>query len=144
MNEQIKLEAQSLLTELTALRREFHRYAEPGWLEMRTTSRIARELKNMGYEELLLGDEVCLDTVRMGLPDRASLDAHYRWAEENGADEFFLPGTAGGFTGLVAYLRCGEGRRWRCALILTRSACVSVKRTDTAPMRKVLHRWCRG
>lgn len=109
MNENIKADAQSLLGELTALRREFHRYAESGWLEMRTTSRIARELKNMGYEELLLGDEVCLDTVRMGLPDRASLDAHYRWAEENGADEFFLPRTEGGFTGLVAYLHCGEG-----------------------------------
>lgn len=109
MNEQIKLDAQSLLAELTVLRREFHRYAEPGWMEMRTTSRIARELKKMGYEELLLGDEVCLDSARMGVPDRAALDAHYRWAEENGADEFFLPRTAGGFTGLVAYLRCGEG-----------------------------------
>ena len=76
---------------------------------MRTTSRIARELKKMGYEELLLGDEVCLDSARMGVPDRAALEAHYRWAEENGADEFFLPSTEGGFTGVVAYLRCGEG-----------------------------------
>lgn len=109
MNKQIKSDAQSLSTELVALRREFHRYAEPGWMEMRTTSRIARELKNMGYEELVLGDEVCLDSARMGVPDRAALEAHYRWAEENGADEFFLPSTEGGFTGVVAYLRCGEG-----------------------------------
>ena len=109
MIESIKSDAQSLQAELVALRREFHRYAEPGWMEMRTTSRIARELKNMGYEELLLGGEVCLDSARMGTPDCAVTDAHYRWAEENGADEFFLPYTSGGFTGVVAILRCGEG-----------------------------------
>lgn len=109
MQEQIKAEAQSLSVELTALRREFHRYAEPAWMEMRTTSRIAQELKQMGYEEVLLGDEVCLDTARMGVPDRSLLNEHYRWAEQNGADTEFLPYTAGGFTGVVAYLRCGEG-----------------------------------
>ena len=105
----IKIDAQELRDELRALRREFHRYAEPGWMEMRTTSRIARELKNMGYEEILLGGEVCLDAARMGVPDRAALDEHYRWAEKNGADEFFLPHTADGFTGVIATLRCGEG-----------------------------------
>ena len=109
MQEQIKAEAQSLSVELTALRREFHRYAEPAWMEMRTTSRIAQELKQMGYEEVLLGDEVCLNTARMGVPDRSLLNEHYRWAEQNGADTEFLPYTAGGFTGVVAYLRCGEG-----------------------------------
>lgn len=105
----VKTDAWALKEELTALRREFHRFAEPGWMEMRTTSRIARELKNMGYEELLLGDEVCLAGARMGVPAAADLDAHYRWAEENGGDEFFLPQTAGGFTGVIAILRCGEG-----------------------------------
>lgn len=110
MQEQIKAEAQSLSVELTALRREFHRYAEPAWLEMRTTSRIAQELKKIGYEEVLLGDEVCLHTARMGVSDCATLDAHYRWAEEHGADAECLSHTAGGLTGVVAYLRCGEGQ----------------------------------
>ena len=109
MYEFIKTDAQALRDELRALRREFHRYAEPAWMEMRTTSRIARELKNMGYEEILLGDAVCLDAARMGVPDRTRLDEHYRWAEENGADEVFLPHTRGGFTGVIATLRCGEG-----------------------------------
>lgn len=105
----IKDDARALREELTALRREFHRYAEPGWLEMRTASRIARELRNMGYDELLLGREVCLDEARMGVPDDETLRTHYAWAEENGADSFFLPYTEGGFTGIVAVLRCGEG-----------------------------------
>ena len=105
----IKTDAQELREELTALRREFHHYAEPGWLEMRTASRIARELKNMGYEEILVGREVCLGEARMGVPDEATLHAHYLWAEENGGDSFYLPHTEGGFTGVAAVLRCGEG-----------------------------------
>lgn len=105
----IKTDAEGLKDELTALRREFHRYAEPGWLEMRTASRIARELKNMGYEEILVGRDVCLAEGRMGVPDEATLAAHYAWAEENGGDSFFLPCTEGGFTGVAAILRCGEG-----------------------------------
>lgn len=105
----VKTDAKALESELQSLRREFHRFAEPGWLEMRTTSRIARELKNMGYEDILLGREVCRAESRMGLPTQKTMEEHYRWAEENGADEFFLPYTAGGFTGLVATLPCGEG-----------------------------------
>ena len=109
MYEPIKKDAELLQSEMTALRREFHRYAEPGWLEMRTASRIARELKNMGYEELLMGREVCLNEARMGVPDEKTLGEHYVWAEKNGADSFYLPYTEGGFTGLIAILRCGEG-----------------------------------
>ncbi|MBR2421351.1 MAG: amidohydrolase [Oscillospiraceae bacterium] len=109
MYEFVKCDAQALREELTALRREFHRYAEPGWMEMRTSSRIARELKNMGYDEILVGEEVCRGDARMGVPLMQDLEEHYHWAEENGADSFFLPHTRGGFTGVVAILRCGEG-----------------------------------
>lgn len=105
----VKKDAAALREELVALRREFHRYAEPGWLEMRTASRIARELKDMGYEEILLGRDVCLAEARMGVPGEEVLRAHYAWAEENGADSFYLPHTEGGFTGVAAILRCGEG-----------------------------------
>lgn len=105
----IKTDAAALREELVTLRREFHRYAEPGWLEMRTASRIARELKDMGYEEILVGRDVCLEEARMGVPGEDVLRAHYAWAEENGADSFYLPYTEGGFTGVAAILRCGEG-----------------------------------
>lgn len=105
----IKNDAAALREELVTLRREFHRYAEPGWLEMRTASRIARELKDMGYEEILVGRDVCLEEARMGVPGEDVLRAHYAWAEENGADSFYLPYTEGGFTGVAAILRCGEG-----------------------------------
>ena len=109
MYDLVKQDSRALQKELTALRREFHQYAEPGWLEMRTASRIARELKNMGYEELILGRDVCLNEARMGVPEERILREHYVWAEENGADSFYLPYTEGGFTAVIAVLRCGEG-----------------------------------
>lgn len=105
----VKTDAQALKEALVAFRRDFHRFAEPGWLEMRTASRIARELRNMGYEELLMGRDVCHGETRMGVPGEAVLRAHYAWAEENGADSFYLPYTEGGFTGVVATLHCGDG-----------------------------------
>ena len=35
---------------LVKLRRDFHRYPEPGWLEYRTTVRIIEELEQMGLQ----------------------------------------------------------------------------------------------
>lgn len=108
MTETIRSRAQALLLELTAIRRDLHRYAEPGWMEMRTTSLLARKLTDLGYE-VLTGPAVCKAEARMGLPSSEALEAHYKWAQENGADAEFLPATRGGFTGVVATLHCGEG-----------------------------------
>lgn len=108
MTETIRARAQALLPELTAIRRDFHRFAEPGWMEMRTTSLLARRLTDLGYE-VLTGPAVCKADARMGLPSADALEAHYKWAQENGADPEFLPVTRGGFTGGIATLHCGEG-----------------------------------
>ena len=104
----IRSRAQAILPELTAIRRDLHRYAEPGWLEMRTTSLLARKLTDLGYE-VLTGPAVCKADARMGLPSDDTLEAHYKWAQENGADPEFLPATRGGFTGVIATMHCGEG-----------------------------------
>ena len=108
MTETIRARAQALLPELAAIRRDFHRFAEPGWMEMRTTSLLARRLTDLGYE-VLTGPAVCKADARMGLPSADALEAHYKWAQENGADPEFLPVTRGGFTGVIATLHCGEG-----------------------------------
>lgn len=108
MTETIRSRAQALLPELTAIRRDLHRFAEPGWMEMRTTSLLAQKLTDLGYE-VLTGPAVCKAEARMGLPSSEALEAHYKWAQENGADAEFLPATRGGFTGVVATLHCGEG-----------------------------------
>lgn len=108
MSDMIRSRAQAILPELTAIRRDLHRYAEPGWLEMRTTSLLARKLTDLGYE-VLTGPAVCKADARMGLPSDDALEAHYKWAQENGADPEFLPATRGGFTGVIATMHCGEG-----------------------------------
>ena len=100
--------AQEQKDELIALRRDRHKYAESGWLEMRTTSLIARRLKDLGYE-VLVGQQVCKADSRMGVPSQEVLDKAYARAMEQGADPEFLPYTAGGMTGVIGILHCGEG-----------------------------------
>ena len=106
--EKIAALADGMADRLTAQRQDFHKYAETGWFEMRTTSIIARHLTNLGYE-VLLGEEVCDRQTRMGVPSDEALEKHYQLALEQGADPEFLPYTKGGMTGVVGILRCGEG-----------------------------------
>ncbi len=53
-------------------RRDFHKYAESGWFEMRTSSIIAGKLADMGYK-VLTGTDVCESDARMGLPSEDEL-----------------------------------------------------------------------
>ena len=106
--EKIIASAQAQADELTALRRDLHKHAETGWLEMRTTSIIARKLTDLGYE-ILMGEDVCLKESRMGVPTQKVLDAAYQRAMDQGADPEFVEATRGGMTGVIGILRCGEG-----------------------------------
>lgn len=84
-------------------RRDFHRFPEQGFLEMRTASIVASILESLGYD-LRLGKEVMKEDECMGKPDAATTKAHVAWAKENGAVERFLPYFEEGFTGIVATL----------------------------------------
>ena len=100
--------ADRMTERLVACRRDFHKYAESGWFEMRTASLIARRLTGMGYE-VLAGRDVCHDESRMGLPSDEELEKNYLRAKEQGADTEFLEKVRGGFTGVMGVLRCGKG-----------------------------------
>lgn len=108
MFEAMKTAVDRLEQELVERRRDFHKYAEAGWFEVRTSSRIARELTDLGYE-VLTGEEVCLPDARMGLPSEEALEKNYQRAVEQGADPEFAPRANGGMTGVIGILRCGEG-----------------------------------
>lgn len=95
--------------ELINIRRDFHKYAESGWFEMRTSSIIARKLTELGVDEVLVGDQVCKKDSRMGVPSEEALEANYLRAIEQGGDSEFLPYTKGGMTGVIGIIRCGEG-----------------------------------
>ena len=94
--------------QLTAWRRDLHRYPEPGWQEIRTCAIIAQHLTDWGYE-VLAGEPVFDPDARMGLPPQAELDAAYHRAIRQGASPFWANQFKNGFTGVIGILRCGEG-----------------------------------
>ena len=100
--------AEAMEAELIAQRRDFHKFAESGWFEMRTSSIIARKLTDLGYE-VLVGEQVCNREARMGVPSDEALEKSYQRAVAQGADPEFVEYTRGGMTGVIGILRRGEG-----------------------------------
>lgn len=100
--------AEAMAESLRIQRRDFHKYAESGWFEIRTSSIIARRLTDLGYE-VLTGEEVCKKDSRMGVPPEEVLEGHYEKALSQGADREFAEKARRGMTGVIGILRCGEG-----------------------------------
>ena len=98
---------QTLTPQLTAWRRDFHHFAESGWVEFRTAAKVAEILDGLGYE-LAMGRDVVDAESRMGLPDAATLAHEFARAREQGAPEKWLAPFEGGFTGIVATLNTGR------------------------------------
>lgn len=104
-----------LTPRLSQWRRDFHHYAESGWVEFRTATIVAETLHQLGYQ-LALGRDVVCASARMGVPDEAVLAREYQRAQEQGALPQWLPFFEGGFTGIVATLdtgRPGPTLAWR-------------------------------
>lgn len=101
-------EAEAALPEMIRRRRDFHKFAEMGWLEIRTSSIVADHLTGLGYE-VLLGDEVCDSETRMGVPEQKLLDEQYARALKQGAILPYAEKAKDGHTGVIGILRCGEG-----------------------------------
>ncbi|MGN0400078.1 MAG: amidohydrolase [Blautia sp.] len=108
--EEIIEKADKLGPALVKLRRDFHKYPEPGWMEMRTTSIVVSCLKDYGCDQVLVGGEVCKAEARMGVPSESLLEEHYEEVKkQEGTVSEYLPYTKGGFTGVIGILHCGEG-----------------------------------
>ena len=106
---EIQREIDAMQPDLIRIRRDLHRHPETGWLEMRTTAILAKELRALGYE-IYTGRAVCREGARLGLPDDAVLAAHAERALTQGAPEEELTAEIrAGYTGVIALLRCGEG-----------------------------------
>ena len=69
----------SFAPKLSHWRRDFHHYAESGWVEFRTATLVAEELHQLGYS-LALGREVVNESSRMGLPDEFTLQREFERA----------------------------------------------------------------
>ena len=100
--------AHRLEDQLIQDRRDFHKYAESGWLEFRTASRVALRLHDLGIT-VQLGREVISAEDRMGLPSREQLSAHWIRAKAEGGDPHFLDKVKGGYTGVVGTIHNEDG-----------------------------------
>ena len=99
----------ALQTYMTDIRRSLHRFPETGWLEMRTSALIAKELTQMGYE-VITGRALCLEAARMGVPSERETQAHLARVLEHGCEEAYLTqDMREGFTGVIGILKCGDG-----------------------------------
>ena len=108
MYEEIIKLVDDVTPEMIRQRRDFHKYPEVGWTEMRTASIIARTLADLGYE-VLIGKDVCDAESRTNVPSKEALEEAYERAVSQGADPEFVEATKEGLTGVVGILRCGEG-----------------------------------
>ncbi len=93
---------------LIELRREFHRHPEPAWCEFWTTARIVEELRSIGVDRIHIGRDALSDD-RLAVPTAEEMEPWMRRAEDAGADPEILDELAGGWTGAVAVLECGDG-----------------------------------
>ena len=103
----IRKTAEEITPKLIDYRHDFHKYAEGGWLEIRTGSLIARRLYEMGYE-VLIGGAVMKPDVRMNLYSEEFFEKEYERAIEQGADPEFAPYMKYGMTGVIGILRGGQ------------------------------------
>ena len=88
-------------------RREFHKYPENGWREIRTSARIAEILTNMGYDVLMGHDVVDYDTViDLVKPSAEEVEALKKLAVEQGAKPEFVERTQG-VPGVIAIFDTG-------------------------------------
>lgn len=94
---------------LVSTRRDLHRRPEPAWREFYTTARILEELDKMELDEIFVGPEILADGERGEVPEDDELDAWIDRARDNGVDEEILDRLAGGYTGVIATLKRGDG-----------------------------------
>ncbi|WP_267643410.1 amidohydrolase [Haloarchaeobius amylolyticus] len=101
--------ADAVRDRLAALRRDLHRYPEPGWCEFWTTARLVEEIRAIGVDELAVGAEAYDPADRMAVPPEDELTEWFQRALDRGADPDILEDLRGGTTGAVAVLDRGEG-----------------------------------
>ncbi len=89
-------------------RREFHKYPENGWREIRTSARIAEILTDMGYTCIMGEDAVNVDTIiSLVRPDEAEVAMLKARAIQQGAKAEYVEAT-GGIPGVIAEYDTGK------------------------------------
>ena len=89
-------------------RREFHKYPENGWREIRTSARVAEILTAMGYTCLMGPDVATVDSIiPLVRPSEAEIRACKERAVAQGANPEFVEKTQG-VSGVIAEFDSGR------------------------------------
>jgi aminobenzoyl-glutamate utilization protein A len=108
MTDQTQRLAAGLEAGLIERRRDLHKHPETAWTEFRTASMVAAALSAAGYE-VRTGEAVVRRESMLGAPSERELSAHMERAVAQGGDSELIRRMAGGLTGVVGELRCGDG-----------------------------------
>lgn len=108
MHSEIKNYVDGINEKLINYRRDFHKNAESGWNEYRTSEIIANRLEELGYQ-VIIGEELLDLESRMGLPDEEEMEFFYEKAIKEFPNSKFLPKMKGGKTGVMGVLKNGRG-----------------------------------
>lgn len=100
-------EADNLL-DVVSVRRDFHAFPEPGFLEYRTASRVASTLQELEWR-ISAGPEVMRLEAMLGRPPADRIREAQTLAAANGASVEWIERMPDGQTGIVAELKRGEG-----------------------------------
>ena len=108
MYEYIKYLADQYEDYVINTRRDFHKYAETGWLEVRTACIIAQTLDDLGYE-VHCGDKLIKKESRMGLPPQDVLDQNNKRAKSELNDIRYFDDVKNGMTSVAGVFKNGDG-----------------------------------
>ncbi|MFC7685035.1 amidohydrolase [Ureibacillus sp. GCM10028918] len=90
---------------LSAWRRDFHQFPEPGWLEFRTSAIIAEKLEALGYD-VYVGKEI-VNGVSLGVPGKELAEVFYNKALDNNVSSKWLEKMEAGKTGVIGIFDTG-------------------------------------
>lgn len=99
-------QADAYQKELVALRRDFHRYAESGWSEFRTTAKIIEFLRSHGLDPKF-GPEILDLEYAWAYPEKKILKEHMDRAVAQGADPELVT-QMNGCPGAVSVIKTGR------------------------------------
>lgn len=102
----IKNLVESIEDKVISYRRDFHKFPESGWLEFRTSSKIASVLMDLGYE-VKLGEEIINRQATMGRPSEEEIANNMDRAIKEGASKELI-NRMNGFTGVMGILDTGK------------------------------------
>lgn len=106
MDNQLNLLIENEKQNIINLRRDFHKYAESGWLEFRTTSKIAEFLENNNIK-ILMGKDIINTDFVMGYPNDFQIETAKKAAIKQGGKLDYIEKT-NNYTGVVGILDTGK------------------------------------